>query len=91
MLIEAADGSLLVVGGGQGRFHVQVTLLPTSEPCNLLLSDPPRGAETEELIVGGVSTPLPARLIVDEEKALQAARTFYETGRAAPDLAWEPD
>jgi hypothetical protein len=91
MVLEAANGSLLVIGGGQGCFHVQLTFPRGSEPCNLLLSDPSRGTEIVELIIGGVSTPLPARLIVDEEKALQSAFIFFKDGTADPRLVWEPD
>jgi Immunity protein Imm1 len=91
MVIEAANGSLLVIGGGQGRFHVQLTYPRGTEPPNLLLNNPSAGSETEELIVGGVSTPLPARLIVDEATALQAARRFFQDGAADPQLAWEAD
>ena len=40
------------MGGGQGRFHVQLTYPRGTEPCNLLLTDPSRSSDTEELIVG---------------------------------------
>ena len=90
MVIEAANGSLLLIGGGQGRFHVQLTYPRGTEPCNLLLTDPSRSSDTAELIVGGVSTPLPARLIVEEVR-MQAARRFVQDGTADPQLAWEAD
>lgn len=89
LVIEAADGSLLVIGGGRGRFHVQFTYPRGAEPEILSLANPSRGTELEDLIVGGVGTPLPARLIVDEVKASQAARRFYEDGVADPALTWE--
>ncbi len=89
MLIEAANGALLVIGGGQGRFHVQLTYPRGTEPCNLLLTDPSRSRDTERLIVGGVSTDLPARWIVEEARALQAARRFFRDGTADPLLVWE--
>ena len=89
MVIESANGSLLAIGGGRGRFHVQLTYPRANEPSNLLLTNPSAGSGTEELIVGGVSTPLSARLIVDEGKALQAARRFFEDGATDPQLAWE--
>jgi hypothetical protein len=89
MVVEAANGSLLVIGGGQGRFHVQLTYPRGSEPYNLLLTDPSRSRDTEELIVGGVSTPLPARWVVEEARMLQAARRFFQDGTADPQLAWE--
>jgi Immunity protein Imm1 len=91
MSIEASNGSLLVIGGGQGRFHVQLTYTRGTEPSNLLLTDASRSSDTEELIVGGVSTDLPARLIVEEARALQAARRFFQDGMADPQLAWEAD
>jgi hypothetical protein len=91
MVIEAANGSLLVIGGGQGRFHVQLTYPRGTEPSNLLLTDPSRSRDTEELIVGGVTTPLPARFIVEEARALQAAWRFFQDGTADPQLAWEAD
>ena len=80
MVIEAANGSLLVIGGGQGRFHVQLTYPRGSEPCNRLLTDPSRKNDTEELIVGGVTTPLPARLIVDQAKARSAVFDILTSG-----------
>ena len=89
MVIEAANGSLLVIGGGRGRFHVQLTYPRGAEPCNLLLTNPSRSSDTEELIVGGVSTPLPAQLIVEEARTLRAARRFFQDGTADPQFAWE--
>src|SRR4051794_6152736 len=55
MVIEAASGALLLVGGGEGRSHVQLTYPRGTEPSHQLLADPSAGGDTEELIVGGVS------------------------------------
>jgi hypothetical protein len=91
MFIEAADGSCMVLGGGLGRFTVatqcgkeSLAVVPAS------LVDSTRGDEEEEIIIGGCLTPLPARYIVDEEKALRAARRFYQDGVLEPSLEWEP-
>ncbi len=89
LVVEAADGSLLVVGGGNGRFHIQITYPRGTIPEILLLVDPSRGTGPEELIVGGVKTALPSQFIVDEAKALQAASRFFENGSADQGLIWE--
>jgi hypothetical protein len=91
MAIVAADGSCMAIGGGLGRFTVATQCGRESEavvPASLI--DPTRGDDTEEIIVGGCATPLPARFIIDEEKALRAARRFYQDGGLDPSLEWEP-
>lgn len=89
VVIEAADESLMLIGGGMRRLHVQITYPPGTQPEILVLVDPSRGAEPEGLIVDGIETPLPARLIVDEATALRAALGFFENGVVDPALTWE--
>jgi hypothetical protein len=89
LMIEAADGTVLLVGGGHGRLTVQLTYPRGAVPEILMLADPSRGTGLEHLTVAGIETPLRARLIVDEAKALQAARMFCEDGVADPELTWE--
>jgi hypothetical protein len=57
-------------------------------PASLI--DPSRGDDEEEIIIGGCSTLLPARYIVDEAKSLRAAQRFYQDGGLEPSLEWEP-
>jgi Immunity protein Imm1 len=91
MAILAADGSCMVIGGGLGWFTVGTqcgrasrTVVPAS------LTDPRRGDDEQEIIIGGCTTPLPARYIVDQETTLRAARRFFEDGGLEPSLEWEP-
>jgi Immunity protein Imm1 len=91
MSIEAADGSCMVIGGGLGRYTVATQCGRESQavvPASLF--DSSRGDDEEELIVGGCTTPLPARYIVDEEKTLRAAQRFYQDGTLEASLEWEP-
>jgi hypothetical protein len=79
----------MLIGGGNGRYHVQITYPSGTEPESLTLSDETRGHQDEELILDGIETPLPARLIVDVELALEAASVFYLRGEADRSLTWE--
>jgi hypothetical protein len=91
MAIIAADDSCMVIGGGLGRFTVATQCGGESQavvPASLINNA--RGDDTEEIIVGGCLTPLPAQYIVDEEKTLKAAQRFYLDGSLEPTLEWEP-
>jgi hypothetical protein len=66
MVIEAADGSLLPIGGGCGRYHACIVYPKGSPRHSMMLADPSGGEAAKELIVGGVTTPLPGRLVVTE-------------------------
>jgi len=91
MAIVAADGSCMAIGGGLGRYTAATQCGRESQavvPASLI--DSARGDDTEEIIVGGCATPLPARYIVDEEKVLRAAQRFYQDGSLEPSLEWEP-
>ena len=90
MSIESADGSLMTIGGGAGRFIVGTQNGPDSQAVvAATLMDSARGGDEEEVIIGGGATFMPALYIVDEDKVLRAAERFYQDGSLDPSLEWE--
>jgi hypothetical protein len=81
----------LIVAGGPDR--VILTFIPDSGVTQQwwFLADPAPGDASEERVVGGQRTPLPARWWVTYAQALQAAHYFFEHLERDPDLTCELD
>ena len=80
------NGAVLAVGGGNGQYHVSITLPSGDTP--VVVTDTQDASECT-IIIGGVRTPLPARMIVRLPAALEAARFFYHNGGQSPNVSWE--
>jgi hypothetical protein len=89
VVVRLEDGSSAIVGGGDGRYNV---CLETADDRYLTLrnDDAPEDA-VEELIAGGQKGDYPARIVVGLEPAVQAVRTFYESGEADAGLDWDEE
>jgi len=81
------DGSFLTIGGGGGQYVVYVTT-PDEQFWNLLAED----SDLKGIIlinIGGQEGDFPARQVVNEQRALQASRTFFRSGELDSSLRWE--
>lgn len=85
--LDGPGGSYLTVGGGQGRYIVFAS--PSQETFWNLINEDAEKASTVLLNCGGQQADYPARQVVDMWSALQAARTFFFTGKRDPSLSWE--
>ncbi|MFE1744873.1 Imm1 family immunity protein [Coleofasciculus sp. H7-2] len=87
--LSASDTIYMTVGGGKaGKYVATVTF----DNLNFhVLVDPSKPDEIEKLVVGGQEGIYPAKMCVDLLRCLLAARTFTETGKLEPLLAWEED
>ncbi|MEP0809635.1 Imm1 family immunity protein [Coleofasciculus sp. FACHB-SPT9] len=87
--LGADDETYMSIGGGEaGKYIVTVTF----DTLNFhVLIEPSKPDETEKLVVGGQEGIYPAKMCVDLLRCLLAARTFTETGKLEPLLAWEED
>lgn len=81
------DLSMLIGGGNDGRYVVQIIRGVDEEFFTLLAPD--RVGSDELLVVaGGQTGHYPVSQVVDLTTVLHAVRFFLETGRPAPDVAW---
>ena len=74
-------------GGNNGLYTVMIDSPEYGAAQNLV--DPSKSEKEVTLVVGGQSSGYPERMCVDLFRALQAARTFAETGQVDGSLSWE--
>lgn len=86
MTIEADGETHMAVGGGLGKYVVYATFDNVSF-YNLV--DPSKSHDLETLVVGGQTGVYPARMCVDQQTALKAAKTFTESGKLEQSVTWE--
>jgi hypothetical protein len=92
MVFEAANGNMMCIGGGCGRFVVCTQTgrdSSTGVAANLIN---PSGVDEvrEGVVVGGCQSDITERYIVDLPITLKAAEKFFLTGELEPTLVWEP-
>ena len=80
--IEAANGNVMCVGGGQGRYTVATQTGRHSRAGVAATLINPFGGEAIEggVVVGGCQTDLPERYVVDLGMVLRAAERFFRDG-----------
>jgi hypothetical protein len=83
--LRTDKGIEMMIGGGNGRFHVTVELSPSEF---WVLTDPVGGDGRTLMMLGGQATPLAERYIVAEDQALSAAEEFVSARRIDPSLGW---
>ena len=89
VVVELPSGETITVGGGPTRFIAEVAETGSGRWCVVDRGNPPG---TIALVVGGERVDLPARVCVDKDAALEAARTFAsENGARSPRLAWSEE
>jgi len=75
--LEAEGETHMAIGGGEGKYLVYLTF--NNEQFYYLI-EPSYPDLEESLVVGGQAGIYPAKLCVDKDKALKAAKTFAELG-----------
>lgn len=78
--------SLLLVGGGAGRYVV-TAWIADAQPCELV-GDLQAAGEIP-MIVGGQLAPQPCRYVVAGDRVLKVARYFLRTGQMDDEEVWE--
>jgi ubiquinone/menaquinone biosynthesis C-methylase UbiE len=88
VVIEPPTGeSVLLVGGGLGRFIVTYVESDQRSAVAVDLSAEP---DVEiRVVAGGQPGNFPARWVVSRTTAIQAATTFSQTGSLTAELMWE--
>ncbi len=84
--IETNGNTHMAVGGGMGKYVVYATFDNVSL-YNLI--EPTKSNDLETLVVGGQIGAYPARMCVDLETVLKAAKTFTESGTLEESVIWE--
>ena len=89
VLIELLSGQTLTVGGGPDRFVAEIAENDTVRWC---VVDPSGAEGSIDLVAGGQLADFPARLCVDLQAVLEAARHFASSeGTRSPKLAWSQE
>ncbi|NET59889.1 MAG: hypothetical protein F6K47_28195 [Symploca sp. SIO2E6] len=66
-------------------------MLPISNEQFHYIIEPSKSDEDENLTVGGQESIYPAKLCIDLDVALKAAKTFAENGEMEKSVIWEQD
>ncbi|WET81030.1 hypothetical protein P3102_07295 [Amycolatopsis sp. QT-25] len=86
--VEQADESYLVIGGGDGRYHVAYG---NADDDFRTLQDESRPAGEEKLVTGGQLGVFHSASIVGKPLAVRAAETFIATGELDKTLFWKEE
>ncbi|NER24211.1 MAG: hypothetical protein F6J86_44620 [Symploca sp. SIO1B1] len=78
----------MAVGGGKGKYVVYLTF--DNEQFHYVV-EASKSDEDENLTVGGQEGIYPAKLCIDLDTALKAAKTFAENGAMEKSVIWEQD
>jgi Immunity protein Imm1/Isochorismatase family len=87
-VLGAEEETHMAIGGGTDKFVVYVTF--DNEIFHDLI-DPSQSDSGEALVVGGQEGIYPAKMCVDLEMTLRAAKAFAEAGSMDQSLFWERD
>lgn len=86
--LDAEGKTHMAISGGEGKYLVYLTFNNEQFHYVVDLSNP----DLEEiLVVGGQAGIYPAKLCVDKDTALKAAKTFAEFGIMDKSVMWERD
>ena len=86
--LETESEAHMAVGGGTDKYVVYLTF--DNETFHYLVN-PSESDVDEILVVGGQEGVYPAKLCIDINGSLKAARTFVELGKMDKSLTWERD
>jgi len=87
VVVELPSGKYLTIGGGPDRFVTELS--EEDYRTRWAVIDPTRGEEPTNLVVGSQLVDYPARVCVDLQTVLAAARTFVsQDGARNQDLTW---
>lgn len=86
--LEADGENHMAVGGGKGQYIVYLTF--DNERFHYVI-EPSKPDVDENLVVGGQEGIYPAKLCVDIDAALKAAKAFAERGAMEKSVIWEQD
>ena len=86
--LEAEGETHMAIGGGEGKYLVYLTF--DNEQFHYVVRPYHQNID-ESLVVGGQEGIYPAKLCVDKETAMKAAKTFAERGAMEKSVIWERD
>lgn len=86
--LEAEGEIHMAIGGGEGKYLVYLTF--DNEQFHYVV-EPSNPNGDESLVVGGQEGIYPAKLCVDKDTAMKAAKTFAELGAMEKSVIWERD
>jgi hypothetical protein len=86
--LEAEGETHMAIGGGEGKYLVYLTF--NNEQFHYVVK-PSNPDLDENLVVGGQEGVYPAKLCVDKDTAIKAAKTFAELGAMEKSVIWERD
>ncbi|MCY7390154.1 MAG: hypothetical protein LH647_01235 [Leptolyngbyaceae cyanobacterium CAN_BIN12] len=86
--LEAEGETHMAVGGGKGKYLVYLTF--DNERFHYVV-EPSKPDVDENLVVGGQEGIYPAKLCVDKNTVLKAAKAFAERGAMEKSVIWEKD
>jgi Immunity protein Imm1 len=86
--LESEGETHMAVGGGKGKYLVYLTF--DNERFHYVV-EPSESDTDENLTVGGQEGTFPAKLCVDLNAALKAAKTFADSGMMEKSVIWEQD
>ncbi len=86
--LETDSETHMAIGGGVGKYLVYLTL--NNEQFHYVVQPSHQNRE-ESLVIGGQEGIYPAKLCVDKDTAIRAAKTFAEFGVMEKSVLWERD
>lgn len=86
--LEAEGETHMAIGGGKNKYVVYLTF--DNEQFYYIV-EPSKSEVEENLTVGGQEGSYPAKLCIDINTALKAAKTFAEIGAMEKSVIWESD
>lgn len=86
--LEADGETHMAIGGGKNKYVVYLTF---DNQHFYYIVEPSKSEIEENLTVGGQEGAYPAKLCIDINTTLKAAKTFAETGAMEKSVIWESD
>ncbi len=86
--LEADGETHMAIGGGKNKYVVYLTF---DNQHFYYIVEPSKSEIEENLTVGGQEGVYPAKLCIDINAALKAAKTFAEIGAMEKSVIWESD
>ncbi len=89
VILGADNETYMAIGGGESEKYIVNVTFDNISFTNLVDLSKPK--EIEKLVVGGQEGNYPAKLCVDLQKVLLAAKKFAELGQLEQSVSWEED
>lgn len=83
------EGYYMAIGGGKDGRYITYASYNNEEELYNLVNQTGSKEELVELVVGGQRGNFPERNCVTQDMVLSAAKRFFETQEADPNMEWE--